>query len=156
MSDDHFDDEQLLVDLGDAVRTARAVPDRFIDLGKDAFTWLGIDYELATLSYDSAIDGLPAGVRADTSALRMVTFVAGELTVEVELSVDAVVGQLVPPQRGRAELRGHETNTREVAIDDSGWFEFRPAPTEPIRLCVRTDDGRVVLTRSITPGAARE
>jgi hypothetical protein len=151
-NDEHpNDDERLLRELADAVDSRHEVPARFLEVGREAFTWHGIDYELAALSQDSAVSGMPAGVRADTAAMRLLTFVAGELAIELEISPDALEGQVIPPQQGSAELRVSDADVRAVAVDDTGWFEFRPPPTRPFRLCLRTDDGRVVLTTPIRP-----
>lgn len=145
------DDDRLFAELGDAVRSRQTVPRRFVDVGKAAFAWHGIDFELATLSYDSAVSGLPGGVRADTPTTRALTFVAGDLTIELELSPDALAGQVVPPTPGSAEVRFPGADVPAVTVDDTGWFEVRPAVGQPFRLCVRTEDGRVVLTETITP-----
>ena len=48
------DDDQLLAALGEALRSERSVPADFIQAGKAAFLWRGIDAEPATLTSDSA------------------------------------------------------------------------------------------------------
>lgn len=147
---DWTDDEQLYTELGEALRTADAVPGRFVEAGKAAFAWRTVDAELAQLSYDSAVDGVPAGTRAEPAALRSLTFAASGLTIEVELTEDALLGQVVPPQPGSVELRQKDGSTMTVPVDEVGWFVVRPLPTGLFRLLVRTADGRAVLTEWAT------
>ncbi len=145
------DDEQLLAALGDAVRSREVVPDRFLQVGRGAFAWHDVDVELAALRYDSSTSGLPVGVRSDQQSVRALTFVAGELTIELELSTDALLGQVVPPQPGAVEVHVDEGEIRTVQLDESGWFELRPGPSAAFRLGVRTAETTVVLTERITP-----
>ncbi len=141
-------DDDLLAELGEAMRGAAEVPERFVAAGRAAFVWRTVDEELAELTYDSATadaDAL-AVTRADPAALRSLTFVSAGLSVELEVTADALLGQLVPPQPGevRLQTRGGQADT--VAVDDVGWFAIRPAPGKMFRLHVRTADGAEVLT----------
>ncbi|MGI8685901.1 MAG: hypothetical protein ACR2MO_12595 [Acidimicrobiales bacterium] len=150
-SDAGWDDDRLLAELGDAVRSRRAVPDRFVEVGRSAFAWRDVDVDLAALRYDSAVSGLPSGVRAAAPDMRALTFEAGGVTIEVELSRQALVGQVVPARPGSVELWADGSDPRSVALDDRGWFDLGPPPSQPFRLCVRSDAG-VVLTDRVTPG----
>lgn len=143
------DDERLLADIGDAVRSGRAVPERFVEMGRAAFAWHDIDVDLAALRYDSAVSGLPAGVRAGGDSVRALSFEADGVAVEVELSAEALVGQVVPPQIGTVELWVDGAEPRSVALAENGWFQLGPPPTRPFRLCVRASS--TVLTDRITP-----
>lgn len=138
-------DEQLLHDLDEALRTAREVPTRFVQAGQAAFAWYNIDAELAELTNDSALDNaLTAGTRAEPASVRALTFVASQLTIEVEVTPDALLGQVVPPQSGEIELLGRDGSARTLPIDDVGWFVIRPVPTGLFRLHVRTADAAAV------------
>src|SRR5438093_422490 len=101
------DDDQLLAALDEALRAARAVPRGFVEAGKAAYTWRGVDAELAALTYDSALDQprALAASRAEPAPLRALTFVSAELTVELEVTEDALLGQIVPAQPGEVEVR---------------------------------------------------
>ena len=146
------DDDRLLAELGNALRPMREVPDRFVHAGKAAFAWHNIDVELAQLSFDSAVSelGAPVGMRSDRAADRTLTFVARDFTIEIEIHVDAVRGQLIPPQPGTVALRTSEDPGASIPIDDVGWFVIRPLPVSSFRLHVRTDAGAVVITDWIT------
>ena len=144
------DDDRLLAELGDAVRDRRAVPERFVEIARASFAWHDVDVELAAMRYDSASSGLPAGVRAGPSDVRALTFEAARVTLEVELSREALVGQVVPPQSGSAELWADGADPLTVVVDENGWFHLGLPPTQPFRLCVRTAAG-TVLTDRVTP-----
>jgi len=148
------DDDQLLAELGNALRPVRQVPERFVQAGKAAFAWHDIDAELAQLSFDSAASELgapaPAGMRSDRAGHRRLTFLAGDVTIDLEVHLDAVLGQLVPPQPGTVQLRTSGDPGASIPIDEVGWFVIRPVPAGSVRLHVRTDAGAAVITDWIT------
>jgi len=150
MAEDFNDDERLLAALGEAVRAGREVPARFVEMGKAAFAWHGVDAELAALAYDSAageLVGEPAGgTRAEPAELRALTFVASRLTIELEVAPDALLGQLVPPQQGAVELHGRDGVATTTRADDVGWFTIRPLPSGLFRLRVSPDGGGPIIT----------
>ena len=77
------DDDQLLNALGEALRSEHGVPAEFIAIGQAAFSWRGIEAELAILTYDSIFEGAEAelaGARSEQASLRYLTFTAGEFT----------------------------------------------------------------------------
>lgn len=146
-----YEDERLLAELGDAVRAAAQVPERFVAAGKAAFAWRTVDAELAELGYDSATttETAPVGVRAEQAALRALSFVARELTIEVEVTADALLGQVVPPTPGEVQLQGAGGVAGTAQVDEVGWFSL-PVPSGMFRLQVRTTDGRSVVTQWTT------
>ncbi len=117
------------------------MPERFLEIGREAFAWHDVDFELAALTFDSAT--APAGTRAEVATLRALTFAARRLTIELEVTADALVGQLVPPQPGELEVRPREGGIRTVPIDEVGWFAIRPRPAGLFRLHVHTAEGDV-------------
>lgn len=140
------DDEWLLAELREAVTAAREVPTEFVAAGKAAFTWRTVDFELAALAEDSATGAGITGVRADTSAARALRFTASGISIELELTAGALLGQLVPPQGGEVELQTQDGSRRTADVDDVGWFSFRPAPSGMFRLRLQVEDGTAVLT----------
>jgi len=147
------DDEDLVAALKQAVRPAQPVPAAFVASGKVAFAWHNIDAELAGLTYDSAVDGALAGAssRAESAPLRALTFASTELTIEVEVTHDALFGQLVPPTPGRVRVCLPTGDGPDTPIDEVGCFIIRPVPTGSFRLRCRTDSGLTVLTGWMTP-----
>ena len=147
------DDAQLLAALGEALRSERSVPAEFIAMGKAAFAWRGIDVELATLTYDSLFKGAEAelaGVRSEPASLRYLTFTSGELTLEIELTDDALLGQLVPPGPGRVEVRTANGAVVTAVIDQAGGFTIRPVPRGSFRLYCHATNGASFLTNWLT------
>ena len=144
-----IDDEGLLGALDDALRSSRDVPDRFVEAGKASYAWHGIDAELARLTYDSATmepAGALATTRAEAASLRAMTYAARALAIELEVTDDALLGQLVPPQAGEVELRSSDGRTATVPVDEVGWFSFRPTPAGTFRLSCRPAEGRNITT----------
>ena len=97
-----WDDERLLVALGEAIKARQAVPSWFVETGKNAFAWHNIDAELAQLTYDSNVDREVAVVRSETASIRALTFTSAHLTVELEVTASSVLGQIIPPRAGHA------------------------------------------------------
>ena len=81
---DGWDDDELLAALGEAMRARRAVPDWFVEMGKNAYGWHNIDAELAQLTYDSSRDqDTVAAVRSEAASIRALTFTSARLSIEL-------------------------------------------------------------------------
>ena len=143
------DDDQLLAALREAFRSARRVPAEFTATAKATFAWRDIDAELATLTWDSVLVGTEAelaGQRAESASLRSLTFTCGELTLEIEVTESALLGQLVPPGPGRIEARTIDGDVIAAVINQVGGFTICPFPRGPFRLFCHTMSGANVLT----------
>jgi hypothetical protein len=140
-------DDTLLAELGTALREAAEVPAHFLAAGRAAFTWQRVDAELAQLQHDSATEaaGERSGVRAQEPPTRLLTFAAGEFTLEVEVTPSGLQGQVVPPGAGRIELQQPEHPAVAVPVDEVGWFAFAVRPAGLFRL-QWTADSQAVLT----------
>jgi hypothetical protein len=148
---DIWDDEQLLAALREALGADEAVPPEFIELGKNAYAWHNIDAELAQLTYDSSHEPDRAlSLRAEAASIRALTFTSAHLTIELEVSEDSVLGQVIPAQPGMIEIQGREGTTASTEADEVGCFLIRPIPDSPFRLRFRTADDTDILTGSIT------
>jgi hypothetical protein len=148
---DPMDDDALLAELGDAVRGAAQVPPGFVAAGKAAFTWRNLDAELAQLQYDSATAPASTTTRSQTSRPRALTFSTDDLAIELELTAEALLGQLVPAQRGEVQVQTRTGTTTTVQVDEVGWFAVRPVPAVMLRLRVEVAGHDPVLTEWITP-----
>ncbi len=144
------DDDALLAELGKAMRAEREVPRDFIEAGKTAFTWHSIDAELAALTFDSAAPAAVAAVRAEQASPRFLTFTSADLTIELEIGTDAIIGQIVPPLAGHADACPARGAAVSAVTDEIGCFIIRPRPASPFRLHFHTDNGVSVLTTWIT------
>ena len=136
--------------LGEAIRAREAVPEWFVETGKNAYAWHNIDAELAQLTYDSHNDRERAAVvRSETASIRALTFTSARLSIELEVSESTLVGQIIPPQAGTLEV--HTTaGVVSSPVDEIGCFAVEPIPNSPFRLRCRTEDGTDVLTGWIT------
>lgn len=145
------DDERLFAELTEAVRAADEVPGRFVDAAKGAFAWRTIDADLARLSYDSIDDEQTAmATRADEAAVRALTFTADRLTIELEITAESVLGQVVPAQPGELAVQIGTDERLTSPIDEIGCFVVEPVPALPFRLHCRTADGAEAHTGWIT------
>lgn len=145
------DNERELLDaLQRVLEVVDAPPAHVIANAREAFTWHGVDAELAELVYDSAIEAAPAVRAAD--AARQVTFRAPGLEIEVEVVSERtriVVGQLVPAQAAAIELR-QDAATRTTEADALGRFSFDAVSPGAIKLTVVTASGATVQTEGLT------
>jgi hypothetical protein len=144
------DDDKLLAALREAMRAREAVPARFVEAGKNAFAWHNIDAELAQLTYDSHSDELMAAVtRSETASIRALTFRSVQLSIELEVTEDNLLGQIIPAVAGTLEI--HTTaGTMTTTVDELGFFAVEPRPHSSFRLRCRTPDGADVMTGWIT------
>jgi hypothetical protein len=133
------------------------VPEWFVETGKNAYAWHNIDAELAQLTYDSDSDrdqdqdrDLVAAVRSETASIRALTFTSPHLSLELEVTEDALLGQVVPPRAGTLEVQTTAGTIATTPVDEIGCFAVEPIPASPFRLRCRTGNDTDVLTGWIT------
>jgi hypothetical protein len=142
-----WDDDRLLAALRDSIRARQDVPSWFIDTGKSAYAWHNIDAELAQLTYDSSVDALRTTVvRSEHASIRALTFTSAGVSIELEVTEDCLLGQVVPPRGGTVEVHDKAGATTDTPIDEIGCFVVDPIPASPFRLRFRTADGIDVVT----------
>lgn len=147
------DDGALERELAEAVLAARAVPPQFRAAARAAYDRRAVDAEPATLARVRAtVPGTRRTGREDLAALRDLTFVAADLTVEVELGAWRLHGQVVPPGPGRVRLQTTDGDRVSAEIDARGCFVLRPAPRGCFRLHLRTAAGACVVTAWVGVG----
>ena len=142
-----WDDEALLAALRQAVDAMRDVPPDFVEAGKQAFAWRNVDAELAELTHDSAA---AASVRAETAAVRALTFTSAHLGIQLEVTADSLVGQVTPAQPATVTVQPRTGDETELAIDEIGCFSVQPIPPVMFRLHVQAGADVNVLTSWIT------
>jgi hypothetical protein len=146
-----WDDEVLLTELRQAVGARRAVPPEFVAAAKNAFTWHNIDAELAQLTYDSSRDlETTRSTRSEAASIRALTFTSAHMTIEIEVSQNSLVGQIVPPQAGTIKIQHRDGPETTVTADKIGCFSIHPIPSGPFRLHCRTTVGLDAFTGWIT------
>lgn len=148
---DSWDGEKLLVALREAMRAREAVPPGLVEAAKSAYAWHNIDAELAQLTYDSSRDeDRSATVRSETASIRALTFTSAHTSLELEVTEDSLLGQVMPPGEGTIEVLAWEGVTTAATVDEIGCFSIEPIPSGPFRLRCRTTRGTDVMTGWIT------
>jgi hypothetical protein len=147
-------DEALLAQLRSLARETDPPPALLQEAARAAYTWRTVDRELAELVFDSAEEAL-TGIRAEGGP-RLLTFAATATEVEVQVSETPggrrLVGQVVPPQQGRIDVR-HRDGVAHAVADTLGRFSADGIPAGPVSLrCVlgEAEDARVVDTDWLT------
>jgi hypothetical protein len=111
-------------------------------MAKESLAWREPDIALARLVKESPS---LSGVRGD-GLPELLTFTAGELTIEVEVGDGALVGQLVPPQPARIRV-DHARGPTWVDADGLGRFSAEGIASGHLRLiCHPASGGGAVQT----------
>ncbi|MGW5200564.1 hypothetical protein [Streptomyces spiralis] len=138
-----FEEAVLEDELRQAATVLDPVPEALRQLAVEAYALHDLDARIAELTFDSLLHALP--VRGAPDVPRMLTFQAGELTVDVEVSGDGLMGQVMPPQPARIEVLSGPGAGARLTADDLGRFTADAPPTGPFALRLRTG-GHVVVT----------
>ncbi|HEX8861761.1 MAG TPA: hypothetical protein VGC06_22195 [Actinomycetes bacterium] len=141
------DDDRLLEALGEALRVG-PVPENLVEAAKRAYAAHDIDAQFAALIYDSAEHDQAelVATRSEPASLRAMSFSSGGLTIEIEITDDAILGQLLPPGAGVVNVQLAKGEGVTVPVDDAGGFMVRPIPSSSFRLHCRTIAGISALT----------
>lgn len=118
------------------------VPAQLRQIAVEAFTLHDLDARIAELAFDSVVDAIP--VRGATDVPRMLTFHAGGVTVDVELSAQGLMGQVLPPQTADIEVLSGPQAGSPLTTDDMGRFTHGEPPSGPFALRLRTGGGVLV------------
>jgi hypothetical protein len=143
------EDDRLLDLLGQAVRSVGPIPPAVLAAGEAAWSWRTVDAELAALTSDSTA-GDPALVRSAAAAPRTLVFEGGGLAVELSVTEEGLVGQLVPPTEGEVTLLSREGVLDHTTVDEVGCFTFEHAVDGEVQLRCGTSSG-VVRTDWFSP-----
>jgi hypothetical protein len=138
-------DDELLHELAAAL-CEEPVDDSIVRAAQGAFAWRTVDADLIVLELDSSATATAgAAVRAGASAApRTLAFHGEQLSVEIEIDEDGIVGQLTPPQPGRVRLLTVAGPGASTQADEVGCFAFPSPVSGPIRLDCRVDDEHFV------------
>lgn len=103
-----------------------------------------LDAELAELLAEESSDNELAGVRSATLQVTTFTFVAGDVTIEVEWDGATLVGQLFPSTAAEIELHAVDGSSVSATANSVGTFELTPPrPGTWCLVVVRRPDGSV-------------
>lgn len=143
-----MDDEPEINRLEDELRELAArrepVPPELLSAAVAAYGWRDVDTELAELVYDSLLETAGAAPVRGSAGQRLVSFRAGEVAIDVEVAPSGtglrVLGQIMPPQAGRVELR-QQRDVATVTADELGRFEYGPLDHGPLSLRLHPPPG---------------
>jgi hypothetical protein len=147
-----YDDDQhdpLLDALRDVFAQDDPVPPLVTQTAKAALGWRRLDADLAELLADSALEtNSLALARGDRATLRVVTFSAPTVTIDLEIQDEdagrTALGKLSPPMRTIVEVQTADQSAPAQAItteaDDRGRFRAKLPAASSIRLRVATRD----------------
>ncbi|MET9191759.1 hypothetical protein ABZX60_00445 [Streptomyces olivaceus] len=138
---DDWDCGLLEEELRQAAAILDPVPAGLRGIAVDAFALHDLDARVAELTFDSLVDGIP--VRGESDPPRMLTFQADAVTVDVEVTEDGLIGQLLPPGPARIEVLSGPCEYARLTADDLGRFTGEAPPSGPFALRLRT--GREVV-----------
>ncbi|MXM64479.1 hypothetical protein GR925_13730 [Streptomyces sp. HUCO-GS316] len=138
-----FDTGPLEEELRRAAAILDPVPAELRQIAVEAFALHDLDARIAELTFDSVVDAIP--VRGATSVPRMLTFHSGDVTVDVEVSTQGLLGQVLPPQSASIEVLSGPQAALPLVADDMGRFTSDVSPAGPFALRLRTA-GEVVVT----------
>jgi hypothetical protein len=145
------DDDDLLAALHAAMRARSQVPPGLVQAAKNIYAWHTIDAELAALTFDS--DHKPeaaAATRSESASIRALTFSSARLTLEVEVTGNSLIGQVIPAREGTVEAQTRDGATTSAPVDGIGCFSVEPIPPSPFRLRYRNQQAADVVTAWIT------
>jgi hypothetical protein len=134
--------ELLEEELRRATAILDPVPPELRQIAVEAFALHDLDAKIAELTFDSVIDAIP--VRGATDVPRMLTFHAGGVTVDVELSAQGLMGQVLPPQTAGVEVLSGPVACSPLETDAMGRFTYGEPPAGPFALRLRTGEGVLV------------
>ena len=135
-------DDDLTARLTHLLGEADPAPEAVRAAARDALLWRDPDAALAILVADSATE--PAAVRGDAS--RMITFVAGDMAIDVEVGEVGrrlhLVGQVAPP--GTVELVVEQLDgTVPVVTDALGRFTVQAVAPGLTRFVCTSSNHRI-------------
>jgi hypothetical protein len=146
------EDTELEEELRQLAARMEPVPPRLIQAAIDSFTWRTIDADLAELVFDSVSDRHESALVRGSRQDRLLSFRAGEVTIELEVTVTGstrgLTGQIAPPQPAVVQIR-HSDGEVTVAADELGCFCADSLSAGPVRLrcsLAAAGDGPAVVT----------
>ncbi|MFD9429611.1 hypothetical protein [Streptomyces sp. NPDC060002] len=141
--DEEFDHDRLEEELRQAAAILDPVPAELRRAAIEAYALHDLDARIAELTFDSLVDAIP--VRGAVDVPRMLTFHTGGLTVDVEVTDEGLMGQLLPPQSASIEVLHGPRAGASLTADDMGRFACDTPPGGPFALRLHTG-AEVVVT----------
>lgn len=152
---DETTDDELAAELAAAVAEEADVSERRREAAKAAFTWRTVDQELAKLLHDSALDAGAAVRSAGPGAgtLRTLAFGTDGMTLELEVDLGYVMGQVIPEGAaaapfgdGPAKVTLHRPSGpgQTATGDERGFFRISAVAPGPVRFAVELGGAKLI------------
>ncbi|MGZ3119013.1 hypothetical protein [Streptomyces sp. H62] len=139
--DGEWDTGLLEEELRQAAAILDPVPTELRRIAVDAFALHDLDARVAELTFDSLVDAIP--VRGASDPPRMLTFSVDEVTVDIEVTAEGLIGQVLPPGPARIEVLSGPRSHARLTADAMGRFTGEAPPSGPFALRLAT--GREVV-----------
>ena len=142
-------DAALLALLQRVAEQVDPVPELSYDLARATFGLRDLDSQLAALMHDSALEAGDLVRRGGDADVRLLSYEAGDLMVELQVSASGanrtILGEI---HGGRVERIAVQTDGPgvEVQPDEQGRFRLADLPAGPFRLRLLMADGRSITT----------
>jgi hypothetical protein len=141
--------DSLMEELRRAAAVLDPLPASLRQIAVEAYALHDLDAKTAELTFDSLVDAAPVRGAAGTAPPRMLTFEADGISVDVELTGEGLLGQVLPPGPADVEVLTPPhvavSAVPPLTADDMGRFEGGPVPRGLFALRLRTG-GDVVMT----------
>jgi len=139
-------DDDLMAELSAAVAEERLVPVAAVDDARGVFQIRELDQEFAllTMLYDSLLDQEALVRGASRASVRTLTFQRGELSLEIEVTDDNIVGQVIPQQAAHVTLATRQAALGSAETDEWGSFMMPRPPVGSVRLIWSTASEKLV------------
>ena len=118
-------DDELLAELRAVLRRTDPVPAEVTDFAKAALGWRRLDTDLAELLEDSALESDVTSLARGTSTGRSLTFRSTDLTIDVEVEADVLLGQLAPPPPAATVELQAESGDVAASVESDALGRFR-------------------------------
>lgn len=133
------DDDILLDELAQALATPeQSLVDEVTAGARAAFSFLTMEEELAGLVYDSLLEAGAAGQARAPAAARTVVFESDGVSVQMEITPEGIVGQVVPTTGVVVVTETPDGVRTPVDTDELGCFTLPDSGPGPMRLRITT------------------
>jgi len=134
---------EFLADLRPYVCTVDGPPPEYYELMVGAWSFRDPDAALAALLEDSALAGFNSGVRAGTATHTLLFDLGDDVTLDVEILADRVVGDVdgASVQRAWCQTGSDE---QAVPVEDGTFLQISPVPSGPFCIVLELEQRRIV------------
>jgi hypothetical protein len=142
-------DAALLALLQRVTDQVDPVPELSYDLARATFGLRDLDSQLAALMHDSALEAGDLVRRGGDADVRLLSYEAGDLMVELLVSASGanriILGEVTGGEVERIAVQTDGPGV-EVQPDERGRFRLADLPAGPFRLRLLMADGRTITT----------